>query len=335
MPPCSFEARRRFSGFISVRPASCPINSANYRNIQHLFVKAKPVLVTICFMIKILFTVFSVFPLPVLHALGALIGWVVYGLSASYRHKINVHSKIAFPHNEAHRLLAVRGSVSHTGMALLELPYLWGKSTQLGVASCSNITGWDVVERAQAKGKGIIFLTPHMGSFESAAQIFSTRAPITVLYRPNRKPELQQIIEKSRARDNIALAPTNLSGIKILLKALKRGESVGMLPDQVPAQGEGVWAPMFGQPAYTMTLPGRLHQSTGASIVLALGYRKPHGKGFCLALFPGPESLPADPIQAATQVNSELEKLILKHPEQFYWAYERYKPPKSQAGGGV
>ncbi|MEW6204468.1 MAG: lysophospholipid acyltransferase family protein [Pseudomonadota bacterium] len=279
---------------------------------------------------KYLFKALSAFPLPVLHALGAWLGWAVYGLSASYRRKLDTHSKIAFPHNEAIRLGVVKGSVKHAGMALLELPFLWGMSTQQGAARCTDITGWDVVQRAQAKGRGIIFLTPHMGSFESTAQVFSTRAPITVLYRPNRKAELQDIIEDSRARDNVALAPTTLGGVKILLKALKRGEAVGMLPDQVPAHGEGVWAPMFGQPAYTMTLPGRLHQATGAAIVLAIGYRKRGGEGFRLELYQGPESLSADPVEAAAQVNAEMEKLILMHPEQYYWGYERYKSPKGQ-----
>jgi Kdo2-lipid IVA lauroyltransferase/acyltransferase len=281
-------------------------------------------------MVKYLFKALSAFPLPVLHALGAWLGWAVYGLSASYRRKIDTHSKIAFPHNEAIRLGVVKGSVKHAGMALLELPFLWGMSTQQGAARCTDITGWDVVQRAQDKGRGIIFLTPHMGSFESTAQVFSTRAPITVLYRPNRKAELQDIIEDSRARDNVALAPTTLGGVKILLKALKRGEAVGMLPDQVPAHGEGVWAPMFGQPAYTMTLPGRLHQATGAAIVLAIGYRKRGGEGFRLELYQGPESLSADPVEAAAQVNAEMEKLILMHPEQYYWGYERYKSPKGQ-----
>ncbi len=284
-------------------------------------------------MIKFLFKLFSMFPLPVLHVLGAWLGWAVYGLSASYRHKIDAHSKIACPNDEGLRLRAVRGSVKHAGMALLELPFLWGLSTQKGAAACTEISGWDVMERANVRGKGVIFLTPHMGSFESAAQIFSTRAPITVLYRPNRNPELQKIIEGSRARDNVALAPTNMTGVKTLLKALKRGEAVGMLPDQVPAWGEGVWAPMFGQPAYTMTLPGRLHQATGAAIVLAVGFRKPNGKGFCLELYEGPESLSADPVQAATQVNAEMEKLILMRPDQYYWGYERYKAPKGLQEG--
>ncbi len=256
-------------------------------------------------------------------------GWAVYGLSASYRRKIEVQSKIAFPNNELARLAAVRGSVKHAGMALFELPFLWGRSTSEGAGRVTEIVNWDVIERAQAKGRGIIFLTPHMGSFESTAQVFSSRAPITVLYRPNRKPEMQAIIEASRARDNVQIAPTTLGGVKTLLKALKRGEAVGMLPDQVPSEGEGVWAPMFGVPAYTMTLPARLQASTGASIVLAVGFRKPAGQGFRLELFEGPALLSADPIEAATEVNQAMENLIMKYPEQYYWGYERFKSPKA------
>ena len=103
-----------------------------------------------------------------------------------------------------------------------------------------------------------------------------------------------------------------------------------MLPDQVPSEGEGVWASMFGQPAYTMTLPGKLQQATGAAIVLAVGFRKPAGQGFRLEFYPGPEMLSADPVEAATQVNAEMERLILMNPDQYYWGYERFKEPKSQ-----
>ncbi|HEY1060024.1 MAG TPA: lysophospholipid acyltransferase family protein [Limnobacter sp.] len=276
-----------------------------------------------------MFNLLARFPLPLLHAIGALLGWAVYGLSSSYRRKIHQHADIAFGHDEALKRTAVRGSIAQAGMALLELPFLWGRSTAEGAAACTEITGWDVVEAARQKGRGMLFLTPHMGSFESAAQIFSTRQAITVLYRPNRKPELQHIIETSRARDGVGIAPTNLSGVKILLKALRRGDAVGLLPDQVPSSGEGVWAPMFGQPAYTMTLPGRLVNTTGASVILAIGYRKPFGQGFRLDLYPGPTHLSEDPVEAATQVNQAMEALILKHPEQYYWGYERYKAPKN------
>lgn len=282
-------------------------------------------------MITPLFNFLARLPLPVLHGCGVALGWLVYALSSSYRRKFSDHINRALPSDFPGRRRVVRCAIGEAGKAILELPFLWGRSSADAAGPYTEICNWQVIDQAMSLGKGVVFLTPHMGSFESTAQVFSLHAPITVLYRPNRKPALEQIIRSSRARSNIALAPTTLGGVKELLKALRRGEAVGLLPDQVPSQGEGVWAPMFGCQAYTMTLPGRLQKATGAAIVLAIGVRKPWGRGFRLELFAGPSQLSDDPVQAAAQVNKCLEDLILRYPEQYYWAYERYKAPKNNS----
>lgn len=282
-------------------------------------------------MVKTLFHLFSFLPLWLLHVLGAALGAIVYVLAPSYRRKMRAYSRMVFKDDEIQRRRAMRDSVFHTGMALLELPFLWGRPTHKGIRTCMEITGWEHVDAAKREGVGLVFLTPHQGCFEAAAQMFSTKAPITVLYRPNRNAEVQKIIEASRTRDNIEIAPTNVSGVKKLLRALKKGEAVGMLPDQVPSGGEGVWASAFGQPAYTMTLPARLVHATQAKIILALGVRIPF-RGFRLELYPGPTELSEDPIEAATQVNSAIEKLIMQKPGQYYWGYERFKSPKGYVG---
>lgn len=280
-------------------------------------------------MIRLLFYFLSRWPLWALHAFGSALGWVIYTLSPSYRRKMFAHASVAYP-DPAQCKRVVHSSVGQAGKAILELPFLWGRTTAEGAASCTDYIGWEVIEVAQRTGKGIIFLTPHLGSFESTAQVFSARAPITVLYRPNRNAQLQQIIEASRKRENVAIAPTTLAGVKVLLKALRRGEAVGMLPDQVPNYQEGVWAPMFGKMAYTMTLPASLFHATGATIILALGIRKPWGRGFTLILEKGPESLSKEPHLAAAEINRAMESLIMRYPSQYYWGYERYKAPKGQ-----
>lgn len=281
-------------------------------------------------MVKIFFKSFSLLPLAILHGLGVLLGVLAYLLSQSYRRKNLEYFGRVYPDPTAAPRFALLSSLAHAGMAMLELPFLWGRSTKRGVATCMQLKGWEHVEAANAAGKGLIFLTPHWGSFEAAAQIFSLKAPITVLYRPNRNADVQAIIEASRGRNNIDLAPTNVTGVKKLLKALKRGEAVGMLPDQVPSNGEGVWAPTFGELAYTMTLPAKLAQMTGAPILLALGVRRPFA-GFRLELYPGPSQLSANPVEAATQLNQAIERLILQSPYQYYWGYERYKLPKGMS----
>ena len=98
-----------------------------------------------------------------------------------------------------------------------------------------------------------------------------------MLYRPARKAWLRELVDTSRTRPGLAVAPATLAGVRQMMRALRRGEAVGLLPDQVPPDGMGVWAPFFGRPAYTMTLAARLVQQTGAALLLAWGERLPRG----------------------------------------------------------
>ena len=179
-----------------------------------------------------------------------------------------------------------------------------------------------------------------LGCFEITAQYYAARKPMTVLYRRPKQDWLAPLIEEGRGA-NLKLAPADLSGVRRLLKALKNGEAVGMLPDQVPGNGEGAWLPFFGRPAYTMTLAARLAQSVpgGATVLLAYGERLHYGAGFHLKLFALSAPLEGDLMQRAAQLNRELEALIRQCPEQYLWGYNRYKvpagaePPKAMQAG--
>lgn len=150
---------------------------------------------------------------------------------------------------------------------------------------------------------------------------------MTVLYRPPRKKALKPLIEQARARPGLSLAPANLSGVRTLLKALRQGEPIGLLPDQVPQNGEGVWADFFGKPAYTMTLPAKLHQMSGAPIILAYVERLPRGRGYVLRLAPFEQPLGETPEEQARAINAAMEQLIARCPAQYFWSYNRYKTP--------
>ena len=188
--------------------------------------------------------------------------------------------------------------------------------------------GDELIAAARARGRGIVFLTPHLGCFEVTAQGYAARfGAITVLYRPARKAWLRDLVDTSRMRRHLATAPTTLAGVKQMLKALKAGEAVGLLPDQVPPQGLGVWAPFFGRAAYTMTLSARLAQQTGATVLLAWGERLPWGRGYRIRLRPWPGELAQETAAAAAQVNAQIEHLIRECPQQYLWGYARYKTP--------
>lgn len=258
-------------------------------------------------------------PLWLLHAAGSAVGWLAFGLSPTYRRRF-----VANAAQGGYRLTELRAAVGQAGRLVAETPRLW-----FGRAPHIEWVQPGVIESAQAAGRGIVFLTPHLGCFEVTAQGYAARfGPITVLYRPARKAWLRDLVDTARARPNLAAAPTTLAGVKQMLKALQAGQAVGLLPDQVPPQGLGVWAPFFGRPAYTMTLSARLAQQTGAAVVLAWGERLAWGRGYRIHLQAWSGELSREPQQAAEQVNRQMERLIRECPAQYLWGYDRYKQPR-------
>ena len=270
-----------------------------------------------------LFRFFAHWPLWAVHALGAVLGWVAFLASPTYRRRLVANAAQAgYPFGR------VRGAVAHAGRMVAEIPRLW-----LGKPVPCQFDGEDEVEAAYAAGKGVIFLTPHLGCFEITAQVLAQRqsprfGPITVLYRPPRQDWLVELTEASRRRPGLETAPTTLSGVRQMIKALRAGHAVGLLPDQVPPEGQGQWAPVFGQSAYTMTLAARLAVQTGAELMLTWGERLPRGQGFLVHYRRFGEPLSADLDEAVVQVNQAMERLIRECPEQYLWGYGRYKTPR-------
>ena len=218
-------------------------------------------------------------------------------------------------------------AIAHAGRQSLELSRIWLRPLEEAAAQVVTISGWELVEAAMREGRGIIYLTPHLGCFEITAQYLSMHAPITALYRPPKQAWMQQLIESGRARKQLHLASADLAGVRTLLKALKKGEAVGILPDQTPKKGEGRWLDFFGKPAYTMTLAARLTES-GATVIVMWGERLPDGAGYHFHL-----QAPSQPISGTTEeraqkITHEMEHLIRQCPEQYLWGYNRYKRPR-------
>ena len=282
-------------------------------------------------MLTALLRVLSWLPLGPLQWAGDVAGRLVARVSSRYRHQIAENLTQAGYPAASDRALVARVA-GQAGRGALELAHVWMRP-QAEVLARTRATGWNHVEAARAAGKGIVFMTPHLGCFEVTAQYYANNraagAPLTVLYRPPRKAWLEPLVGGLRARGNLGLAPADVSGVRLLMRALKRGEAIGMLPDQVPSRGEGVWAPFFGRDAYTMTLPARLARQTGAALLLAHGERLAGGQGWVVHFSTIDEALSDNPVAAATQINGALERLIRDNPEQYLWAYNRYKKPRS------
>lgn len=261
-------------------------------------------------------------PLWLLHLLGGALGWALYGISPTYR--MHLRQNLAQAGYGGARLR--REAIAAAGKMLAELPAVWFRPHEAVVALVKHTEGLEAALAAHAAGKPVVFLTPHMGCFEVAAQYAASRMPITVLYRPPKIGWLEPLMREGRMRSNVRLVPANLSGVRGVFAALKRGEAAGFLPDQVPGEGEGEWAPFFGRPAYTMTLAARFAERENLHCFLAYARRLPRGGGYAIVVRPFPRPLAGE--SATRCLNRALEALVRECPAQYLWGYNRYKTPK-------
>ena len=275
-----------------------------------------------------LFRLLSHLPLVWLHRLGAVSGWLAWLFSPTYRRHMRENLALALGEASRERIRQVGFSaIAHAGKTSIELFRIWLRPLEETAAQVVQVTGWEHVEAAMRESRGIVFLSGHLGCFEISAQYLSTLMPVTVLYRQPKRAWMQEMIEAGRARQQLHIAAADLSGVRKLMKALKRGEAIALLPDQVPKNGEGCWIDFFGKPAYTMTLAARFSE-TGAAVILFRVDRLPGGAGYHFHLQAPQHPVSGTTEERAQQISKEIEHLILQCPEQYLWGYNRYKRPR-------
>ena len=279
------------------------------------------------FLAKLLLRIISWFPLSFTHVLGRLLGRFFNSFSNELSRVARRNIELCFPElNEQQRSELVRESLMQTGMAILECGALWLWPVERVLKKVRKVSGWELIEKARAEGKGVVFAAPHLGAWEVIGLYSAKRSPMTCMYRPPRLTGLDQLIRKGRGRSGVALVPTDAGGVRALYKALSRGEIVGILPDQDPGHGAGVFAPFFGVEANTMTLLSRLAGKSNTTVFMAYAERLPKGRGYHIHILPAPGCLAdKDSVMAATCLNNAVEECVRALPGQYQWAYRRFK----------
>jgi KDO2-lipid IV(A) lauroyltransferase len=273
------------------------------------------------------FKLLSRLPLGVVQAIGGLLGRLVYLGAGSYRRRLR--ENMAQAGLDVDQLAGE--AAAEAGKQSLETAWVWLRP-RADLAAKVHWADDAVLRHALADGRPVIILTPHLGCFEAIAQGYALRPeartrPMTALYRRPRKDVLLPLVEDARAKEGLKLAPADMRGVRMLMRAIKQREVLGILPDQVPGAGDGVWAPFFGKPAFTMVLPGKL-AAAGDAIVLVLGAeRLPGGRGFNIHVEPLEGALVGEPAADAASINAAIERMVLRFPTQYLWAYNRYKKP--------
>ncbi len=277
------------------------------------------------FLVVSLFDLFAHLPLGLLHRIGAAFGWLVYLFSGNYAAQMRENlDNFCKRQSQSNFRDLLHANVAEAGKSIAELPWVWRRPLDQVLGSVRTSQGWNHVESALAAGKGLIVLTPHLGCFEVMGLFVAARVPMTSMYRVPKLAWLDEVTRSGRQRGHLRMVRADVSGVRAMYKALKRGETIGVLPDQVPGNGEGEWADFFGHPAYTMSLIGRLLESSGAGVVMTFAERLPKGKGYAIHI----EPLLIDmSIPVTGQINAALEKAISACPAQYLWSYNRYKIP--------
>jgi KDO2-lipid IV(A) lauroyltransferase len=278
-------------------------------------------------LIILLLRAFAALPLPLSHGLGAVIGWGLILIPNDLRRAARVNIPLCLPElSRAQQRHLLRKSLIETGKIFCETGALWHWPPERLLALVKGIHGEERVYAALAQGKGVIFATPHLGSWEMIGLYGSTRFPITSLFRPPRLMELGALVRHSRERLGAKLVPVDATGVRALHQSLARGETIGILPDQDPGPGKGVFAPLFGIQANTMTLLSRLAIKTGAPVFVCYAERLPRGRGYYIHLLPAPPEINREPVARSVAIlNRLVETLIRQRPEQYQWGYKRFR----------
>lgn len=264
-------------------------------------------------------------PLSWARGLGAALGWLAWQAQdrGSLITQRNLH--IAYPEmdDSARRHLA-RSSVIETGKLAAEICVIqqcdiaWLKKRIL------TIEGEDYVTEALAKGKGVIFLAPHLGNWEVLGLTLASYAQLTVLYQPPKQAYLEPLIKKAREKTGAQTVPTNRKGLALLLRSLRSGGITAVLPDQNPNLGFGEFAPFFNEPAYTMTTVHSFLRRADCAVVMGFVKRVPGG--FETHYLPAPEGIYAEDLtESLVALNAGVEACIAHCPEQYQWEYKRFK----------
>ena len=226
----------------------------------------------------------------------------------------------------------VKAVFQETAKGGLELPVAFFRRPERIETLFKAVYGWEHVQTALDAGEGLLFITPHIGSYDLAGRYISQQLPfpLTAMYKPPKFKAMDAVMQAGRVRGKGKTAPTNMQGVKQVIKALRAGEATIVLPDHVPSPeegGDGVWTEFFGKPAYTMTLAGKLAQVKGVKALFFCGERLPDGQGFALHIEPLRGELNGDKEHDARIVNENTEYWIRRFPTQYLFMYNRYKHP--------
>tara|TARA_B100000809_G_scaffold129274_1_gene127246 strand:- start:2220 stop:3116 length:897 start_codon:yes stop_codon:yes gene_type:complete len=281
--------------------------------------------ITVQKLVPLLITAIGHLPLSWGRNLGALSGKILWLLQRRAATVTQTNLQLCLPAQEdAERKVLARASLIETGKTLFEAAQVWIKPHAWLETKVLTVVNEAIVIEAISTGKGVMFLCPHLGNWEVTGPYICQRWGLTTMYAPSKNAALDRLVLESREKAGSTLVPADLKGVIALIKTLKQGACVGMLPDQVPDNRGGIYAPFYGQKALTMTLVHKLIDRTDCTAVMVQAKRVKGGFEMMFAK-PDADIYSADLLQSATALNRSIEDSVSNCVEQYQWEYKRFR----------
>lgn len=278
-----------------------------------------------------LLKLFALIPLFLLRILAIFVtGLMLYIPHRGVRWHTRVNLLLSLPHlSPAERTHIERASVANQCRMVIESIKVWGMPRNYSTQRIEQVHGQDILVEALKHPQGMIAVVPHLGTWEMMNAWLNQFGTPTIMYKTAKLPAIDKFILQGRQKLGAHLVPTDINGVKAILKTLKQGGFTLILPDHVPtASHGGVFASFFGHEVLTTTLVSKLVQKTGCKVVGMSCIRSAHG--FTIRCEQLPDNIySTDLVTSATALNQGMESMIMRAPEHYLWSYRRFKKAKN------
>ena len=278
-------------------------------------------------LLKLFLTLFSYISLKNIHFLGEISGFLLSIVPNSLKHTTKTNLKLCFPDKTLKQIrILTRKSLKETSKGLFESGKCWITYPKLDISKLVVVEGKDLVLRSLEEGRGVILFTPHIGNIEILINFIANNFKSTIPYTPAKISALDSVMNSARVLTGANMVKADSGGIRSSLIALKEGNLIMMASDQVPKKSNGIIANFFGVSALTVSLISPLSKKTKSPCHSVTCLMRSRGQGFKIIFSKKINKLNDLDVQDGVNLmNRELEKCIMKAPEQYAWEYKRFK----------
>ncbi len=274
------------------------------------------------FIFKLILKLSNALSLKRSRSVARFLGKITWKLSKKTKHVTLTNIERCYPDlSEAQKISLAKKSMNAAVMNMMELGKLWDKKLEVNNV-VQNIYGLEKLTNALAQGKGLLLAAPHMGNWEVLNLILARFDKFAFLYKPPGDKYIEKILVDFRGKSKALQIEANLKGVRKIMIHLKDKGFVAILPDQRPKGGQGVFAPFYGIPTYTMTLFSKLAVKTKVPVFFAYALRTKNG--FDVFFEESGEEIHSNLEDSVAYMNSKIQSIVDKAPEQYQWTYKRF-----------